>query len=67
MSHVCLLQNAIEFPYLGIPGIVRFIDVRTQWFDEGVNTAMDDGITQVNFMLKLNLWCALPCATARQL
>jgi hypothetical protein len=41
------LQDAIEFPFLGIPGIVRFIDVRTQWFDQGVTTAMDDGITQV--------------------
>ncbi|WIA41967.1 hypothetical protein OEZ86_009270 [Tetradesmus obliquus] len=40
-------RDAIEFPFLGIPGIVRFIDVRTQWFDEGVTAAMDDGITQV--------------------
>jgi hypothetical protein len=42
-----VLQDAIEFPFLGIPGIVRFIDVRTQWFDEGVTAAMDAGITQV--------------------
>jgi O-methyltransferase involved in polyketide biosynthesis len=56
---ICLLQDAIEFPYLGIAGIVRFIDVRTQWFDEGVNTALDDGITQVR------LWCARPALPAR--
>eukprot|EP00775_Hariotina_reticulata_P003817 gene3817-4075_t len=37
----------IEFPVLGIPGIVRFIDVRTQWFDSGVEAAIEDGITQV--------------------
>eukprot|EP00882_Tetradesmus_deserticola_P017849 GHRQ01019146.1.p2 GENE.GHRQ01019146.1~~GHRQ01019146.1.p2 ORF type:complete len:130 (+),score=60.43 GHRQ01019146.1:1617-2006(+) len=34
-------------PFLGIPGIVRFIDVRTQWFDEGVEQAFVNGIQQV--------------------
>jgi O-methyltransferase involved in polyketide biosynthesis len=34
-------------PFLGIPGIVRFIDVRTQWFDEAMEQAFDDGIQQV--------------------
>jgi hypothetical protein len=59
MYHICKAcnlhsQDAIEYPFLGIPGIVRFIDVRTQWFDEGVTTAMDDGITQV----RLPAWVA---------
>jgi hypothetical protein len=51
-AHLLLLillrfQFFIEFPVLGIPGIVRFIDVRTQWFDSGVEAAVNDGITQV--------------------
>uniref|UniRef100_A0A383WF02 S-adenosyl-L-methionine-dependent methyltransferase n=1 Tax=Tetradesmus obliquus TaxID=3088 RepID=A0A383WF02_TETOB len=37
----------LEMPFLGIPGIVRFIDVRTQWFDEAMEQAFDDGIQQV--------------------
>jgi O-methyltransferase involved in polyketide biosynthesis len=41
------LQWLLEFPLLGIPGIVRFIDVRTQWFDDSVNAAIRDGIKQV--------------------
>jgi methyltransferase (TIGR00027 family) len=42
-----LLQWFLETPFLGIPGIVRFIDVRTQWFDEAMNAAIDNGIKQV--------------------
>jgi hypothetical protein len=41
------VQWLLEFPFLGIPGIVRFIDVRTQWFDDSVNAAIRDGIKQV--------------------
>lgn len=41
------LQFFIETPFFGIPGIVRFIDVRTQWFDEGMQAAFDAGIKQV--------------------
>lgn len=37
----------IEFPLFGIPGIVNFVDCRTQWFDEGVKKAMNDGFKQV--------------------
>jgi len=37
----------LDTPYLGIPGIVNFIDVRTQWFDEGVKRAIEDGFKQV--------------------
>lgn len=37
----------LELPFLGIPGIVRFIDVRTQLFDDEVRAAIADGITQV--------------------
>ncbi|WIA21539.1 hypothetical protein OEZ85_000736 [Tetradesmus obliquus] len=37
----------LDTPYLGIPGIVNFIDVRTQWFDAAVKKAIADGITQV--------------------
>ncbi|KAF6252539.1 S-adenosyl-L-methionine-dependent methyltransferase [Scenedesmus sp. NREL 46B-D3] len=37
----------LNTPYLGIPGLVDFIDVRTQWFDSGVKRAITDGITQV--------------------
>lgn len=42
-----LSQRIMETPYLGIPGIVRFIDVRTQWIDDSVNAAIRDGIKQV--------------------
>lgn len=38
-------------PFLGIPGIVRFIDVRTQWFDEAMEQAFDDGIQQVCYVI----------------
>jgi methyltransferase (TIGR00027 family) len=41
------LQRLLELPFLGIPGIVRFIDVRTQWFDDSVAAAQRDGIKQV--------------------
>jgi O-methyltransferase involved in polyketide biosynthesis len=37
----------LDTPYFGIPGIVNFIDVRTQWFDSAVKRAIADGITQV--------------------
>lgn len=37
----------LEFPALGIPGIVNFVDARTQWFDEQVSKAVDDGFSQV--------------------
>jgi methyltransferase (TIGR00027 family) len=39
--------SLLDLPYLGIPGIVNFVDCRTQWFDQGVRTAIDDGFTQV--------------------
>ena len=37
----------LEFPALGIPGIVNFVDARTQWFDAQVEKALDDGFKQV--------------------
>jgi O-methyltransferase involved in polyketide biosynthesis len=37
----------LEFPALGIPGIVNFVDARTQWFDEQVSKAVADGFSQV--------------------
>lgn len=37
----------LDTPYFGIPGIVNFIDVRTQWFDAAVKRAIADGLTQV--------------------
>jgi O-methyltransferase involved in polyketide biosynthesis len=37
----------LDTPYFGIPGIVNFIDVRTQWFDAAVKKAIADGFTQV--------------------
>eukprot|EP00879_Flechtneria_rotunda_P000635 GHRR01000748.1.p1 GENE.GHRR01000748.1~~GHRR01000748.1.p1 ORF type:complete len:385 (+),score=106.17 GHRR01000748.1:472-1626(+) len=37
----------LNTPYLGIPGIVNFIDVRTQWFDAAVKRAIADGIKQI--------------------
>jgi len=37
----------LEFPALGIPGIVNFVDARTQWFDAQVKKAVADGFTQV--------------------
>jgi methyltransferase (TIGR00027 family) len=39
--------SLFDLPLLGLPGIVNFIDVRTQWFDAAVKGAIRDGITQV--------------------
>jgi len=39
--------SLFDLPVLGLPGIVNFIDVRTQWFDAAVKGAIRDGITQV--------------------
>jgi hypothetical protein len=39
--------NLFQMPYLGIPGIVNFVDVRTQWFDGAVKRAIADGFKQV--------------------
>jgi hypothetical protein len=44
----CLLvQTLMELPLLGVPGGVRWIDTRTQWFDDNVSAAIADGIKQV--------------------
>jgi methyltransferase (TIGR00027 family) len=40
-------NRCLDIPYLGVPGIVNFIDARTQWIDEGMRRALDDGIEQV--------------------
>lgn len=37
----------LQFPCLGIPGIINFVDVRTQWFDGAVKRAIADGFKQV--------------------
>lgn len=42
-----IMHDATQWPVLGLPGIVNFIDARTQWFDEAVASALDAGITQV--------------------
>lgn len=42
-----IMHNMTQWPVLGLPGIVNFIDARTQWFDEAVTDALDAGITQV--------------------
>lgn len=39
--------SLFDLPLVGLPGIVNFIDVRTQWFDAAVKGAIRDGITQV--------------------
>jgi O-methyltransferase involved in polyketide biosynthesis len=44
---VSLGRFLLEFPALGIPGIVNFVDARTQWFDAQVARALDDGFKQV--------------------
>ncbi|GBF90902.1 hypothetical protein Rsub_03757 [Raphidocelis subcapitata] len=36
-----------ELPGVGIPGILNFLDGRTQWFDDRVTAALDAGVTQV--------------------
>eukprot|EP01025_Chloroclados_australasicus_P023684 TRINITY_DN2396_c0_g1_i4.p1 TRINITY_DN2396_c0_g1~~TRINITY_DN2396_c0_g1_i4.p1 ORF type:complete len:400 (-),score=58.39 TRINITY_DN2396_c0_g1_i4:3780-4979(-) len=40
-------RKLIEHPKKGTPGVVNFVDVRTQWFDSHVQQAATDGITQV--------------------
>lgn len=42
-----IMHDVTQWPVLGLPGIVNFIDARTQWFDEAVVSALDAGITQV--------------------
>ncbi|KAI8477376.1 MAG: S-adenosyl-L-methionine-dependent methyltransferase [Monoraphidium minutum] len=36
-----------ELPGLGVPGMIAFLDARTQWFDDRVAAAMDAGAKQV--------------------
>ncbi|KIZ07560.1 Putative S-adenosyl-L-methionine-dependent methyltransferase [Monoraphidium neglectum] len=40
-------NRCLDIKYLGVPGIVNFIDARTQWIDDGMTKALDDGIKQV--------------------
>jgi hypothetical protein len=51
----------IQFWGGGIPGIVRFIDCRTQWFDDAVKAAIRSGIKQVGELLQ---WRALSWGAA---
>ena len=46
-KHLEWKTGLLDIPYLGIPGIVNFIDCRTQWFDEGMKLAIGDGFKQV--------------------
>jgi hypothetical protein len=39
--------SLFDLPLVGLPGIVNFIDCRTQWFDAAVKSAIRAGITQV--------------------
>eukprot|EP01023_Acetabularia_acetabulum_P037892 TRINITY_DN3618_c0_g1_i1.p1 TRINITY_DN3618_c0_g1~~TRINITY_DN3618_c0_g1_i1.p1 ORF type:complete len:393 (+),score=88.68 TRINITY_DN3618_c0_g1_i1:234-1412(+) len=43
-------RKIVEHPEKGAPGVVNFVDSRTQWFDEQVAQAAADGITQVVVM-----------------
>ncbi|KAI8462802.1 MAG: S-adenosyl-L-methionine-dependent methyltransferase [Monoraphidium minutum] len=40
-------NRCLDIKYLGVPGITNFIDARTQWIDDGLSRALDDGIKQV--------------------
>jgi methyltransferase (TIGR00027 family) len=42
-----LRRAAFELPGLGIPGMINFLDARTQWFDARLVAALDAGIDQV--------------------
>lgn len=39
-------------PTVPAPGIVNFIDARTQWIDDGFKRALQDGIKQVCLVLQ---------------
>ncbi|GBF98456.1 S-adenosyl-L-methionine-dependent methyltransferase [Raphidocelis subcapitata] len=39
--------RGLDMTYLGVPGLVNFIDARTRWIDDGMKRALDDGIKQV--------------------
>jgi hypothetical protein len=41
------INASTDPPHHPAPGIVNFIDARTQWIDEGMTRALDDGIKQV--------------------
>lgn len=49
--------SLFDLPVVGLPGIVNFIDVRTQWFDAAVKGAIRDGITQVGLSLCCLVYC----------
>jgi len=38
-----------EMPGVGIPGMINFLDARTQWIDDCLVRAIDSGIKQVRF------------------
>lgn len=39
--------RALDLKYVGVPGIVNFVDARTQWVDDGMARALDGGVRQV--------------------
>ena len=54
--------RALDLKYVGVPGIVNFVDARTQWIDDAFERALDDGIKQVGacmYVCDVLLDCAL--------
>lgn len=45
-----LTTRALTRPRPSPAGIVNFIDARTQWIDDGLKRALDDGIKQVGHL-----------------
>ena len=41
------MQGGVEHPKWGTPGVCNFIDGRTQWMDQAVESAVQEGIKQV--------------------
>ena len=41
------LQYVSEHPKHGAPGTANYIDARTRWFDDAVNSARKQGISQI--------------------
>jgi len=41
------MQGGVEHPKWGTPGVCNFIDGRTQWMDQAVESAVQEGIKQI--------------------
>jgi methyltransferase (TIGR00027 family) len=46
-AYARLRRTLFELPFVGVPGMINYLDARTQFFDERVAAALDAGCKQV--------------------